>query len=134
MSVNFYQTRRRNNPEHSHLRTRCRSILKSHTVCCSDFYELSIWATYITNARTAKIYDCIKKLRTNSVNVKDFSHSLIIIAAAAAAATNQPFVTYLKLQAIKNIDSFRIRYYDDPCTLAQYAKPTNLSRIFIVGL
>jgi hypothetical protein len=29
-SVNFYQTTRRNNPEDSHLRTRCRENLKSH--------------------------------------------------------------------------------------------------------
>jgi hypothetical protein len=29
-SVNFYQTARRNNPEDSHLRTRCRENLKSH--------------------------------------------------------------------------------------------------------
>jgi hypothetical protein len=31
-SVNFYQTTRRNNPEGSHLRTRCRKNLKSHLI------------------------------------------------------------------------------------------------------
>jgi hypothetical protein len=29
-SVNFYQTTRRNNPEDSHLLTRCRENVKSH--------------------------------------------------------------------------------------------------------
>jgi hypothetical protein len=39
-SVNFYETTRRNIPEDSHLRTRCRENLKSHLTLSRFFSKL----------------------------------------------------------------------------------------------